>query len=57
MTQSASNDRDIIEFRFNPRARWEPVPAGYSAATALVLYANYDLRINGKVHPGGGRRG
>jgi hypothetical protein len=42
---------DQIDFRFGPRLRWEPVPEGYTVAQALVLYADYELRVNGKVLP------
>lgn len=42
----------VIEFRF-PGGRWEPVPAAYSVGVALALYANYDLRVDGKVYPRG----
>lgn len=42
---------DVIEFRFSPSAKWEPVPQGFSTATALVAFANYDLRVNGELFP------
>lgn len=37
-----------IEFRFSG-GRWEPVPPRYTVEQALILYANYDLRIDGEV--------
>jgi hypothetical protein len=40
----------MIEFRFSG-GRWEPVPAGYSIIEAKLLYANYELRIDGIVYP------
>jgi len=38
-----------IEFRF-PGGRWEPVPPQYTVTQAFIMYANYDLRVEGEIY-------